>query len=223
MKASELDARKRGQLLALAELFVTYQQTGHARVKMTEVKAHLDRMHFPWIGGDTDDSVFYYRLHSPVLLIEFDHQRPIALRSLVTDAQPMRDHIHVVVRTSNGERLRQGSAPAALRATAALKMPGAVAAGRGLVGKRVERDRSWRGFNFFLTEDLTVLLALLQGELTINGLGGRRPRAQLTDKTPGQIARILKRLRLVSSARWVARIVTTSPASAGVRWSPREN
>jgi hypothetical protein len=59
-----------------------------------------------------------------------------------------------------------------------------------------ERDRSWRGFNFFLTEDLTVLLALLRGEFTLNGLSGRRLRAQLIGKTPGQIARILKRLRL---------------------------
>jgi hypothetical protein len=59
-----------------------------------------------------------------------------------------------------------------------------------------ERDRSWRGFNFFLTEDLSVLLALLRGEFTLNGLSGRRLRAQLIGKTPGQIARILKRLRL---------------------------
>ena len=59
-----------------------------------------------------------------------------------------------------------------------------------------ERDRSARGFNFFLTEDLTVLLALLHGEFALNGLNGRRLRALLTGKTPGQIGRILKRLRL---------------------------
>ncbi|MDO8595977.1 MAG: hypothetical protein Q7R45_05055 [Sulfuricaulis sp.] len=57
-------------------------------------------------------------------------------------------------------------------------------------------DRSWRGFNFFLTEDLTVLLALLRGEFAINGLSGRRLRAVLTGKKPAQIGRILKRLRL---------------------------
>jgi hypothetical protein len=103
VKAGELDAAQREQLLALAELFVTYQQTGHVRVKMAEVKAHLDRTHFAWIGGDADDSVFYYRLHSPVLLVEFDHQRPVALRGLAADTQqPMRDHIHVVIRTPNG-------------------------------------------------------------------------------------------------------------------------
>ena len=61
---------------------------------------------------------------------------------------------------------------------------------------RDERDRSWRGFNFFLTEDLTVLLALLRGEFVLNGLSGRRLRRLLATKTPAQIGRILKRLRL---------------------------
>ena len=28
-------------------------------------------------AGPTPDSVFYYRIHSPVILIEFDHQRPV--------------------------------------------------------------------------------------------------------------------------------------------------
>jgi len=57
-------------------------------------------------------------------------------------------------------------------------------------------NRSWRGFNFFLTEDLNLLLALLRGEFTLNGLSGRRLRAQLTGKTSAQIGRLLKRLRL---------------------------
>jgi hypothetical protein len=43
--------------------------------------------------------VFYYRIHSPVILIEFDHQRPIALGRSGT---PTRNHIHTVVRTPNG-------------------------------------------------------------------------------------------------------------------------
>ncbi|MES2694881.1 MAG: DUF3500 domain-containing protein [Verrucomicrobiota bacterium] len=103
VKAGELDAKQQEQLLALVELFVTYQQSGHAKVKMAEVKAHLDRTHFAWIGGDTDEAVYYYRIHTPVLLIEFDHQRPAGLRLMTKDPQkPIRDHIHVVVRTPNG-------------------------------------------------------------------------------------------------------------------------
>jgi hypothetical protein len=38
-----------------------------------------------------------------VILIEFDHQRPANLRHVASDPQrPNRQHIHVVVRTPNG-------------------------------------------------------------------------------------------------------------------------
>lgn len=57
-------------------------------------------------------------------------------------------------------------------------------------------DRSWRGFNLFLKEDQAVLLAILRGEFTINGLSNKRLRALLPNKSSGQIARILRRLRL---------------------------
>ena len=74
----------------------------HARVQMAEVRAHLDETYFAWIGGTEPDSVFYYRIHSPVILIEFDHQRPGGSAPRVRPAKPMREHIHTVVRTPNG-------------------------------------------------------------------------------------------------------------------------
>jgi Protein of unknown function (DUF3500) len=73
-----------------------------ARVKMTDVRAHLADTHFAWVGGATDTSVFYYRIHSPVLLIEFDHQRPVGTRTINDPSKPTRAHIHIVVRTPNG-------------------------------------------------------------------------------------------------------------------------
>jgi hypothetical protein len=65
---------------------------------MNEVRAHLADTHFAWMGGTDEESVFYYRIHSPVILIEFDHQRGIAL----DEPEPTRQHIHTVVRTPNG-------------------------------------------------------------------------------------------------------------------------
>ena len=76
---------------------------GHARVKMEEVRAHLDRTWFAWIGSTEPGGVFYYRIHSPVILIEFDHQVPANLKHLAKDPNaPNPQHIHVVVRTPNG-------------------------------------------------------------------------------------------------------------------------
>ena len=103
IRASELSAAQRGQLERLIQLFVDNMKEGHARVKMSEVRQHLDETHFAWIGGTSPDAVFYFRIHSPVILIEFDHQRPANLRHLAKDPQqPTREHIHVVVRTPNG-------------------------------------------------------------------------------------------------------------------------
>ncbi len=100
---ADLNAAQRLELLALVELFVGNMDDGHAKVKMEEVRAHLDQTSFAWIGGNADDSVFYYRIHGPVVLIEFDHQLPANTRRLQKDPSvPMRDHIHVVVRTPNG-------------------------------------------------------------------------------------------------------------------------
>ena len=99
--AAELDPPQREQLVSLIGMYVGYMDDGHARVKMEEVRAHLDRTHFAWIGGAADDSVYYYRIHSPVILIEFDHQLPAGMRHLL-ERRPQRQHVHVVIRTPNG-------------------------------------------------------------------------------------------------------------------------
>lgn len=97
--ASKLDDEQKNLLLTVVEAYVGNMSDGHAQVKMSEVRRHLDRTYFAWIGGTTDESVYYYRIHSPVLLIEFDHERRVApFRS----REPTRDHIHAVLRTPNG-------------------------------------------------------------------------------------------------------------------------
>jgi Protein of unknown function (DUF3500) len=102
VRATDLSASQREDLLSLVGAYVGNMDDGHARVKMTEVQAHLDDTHFAWIGSTDDTGVFYYRIHSPVILIEFDHQRPAGLRHLYPADRPMRQHVHVVMRTPNG-------------------------------------------------------------------------------------------------------------------------
>lgn len=96
---SQLDESQSKLLLALIEEYVGNLRQEHAQVRMSEVKEHLANTHFAWIGGTTPDSVYYYRIHSPVILIEFDHQRRVAP---FRTRQPTREHIHTVVRTPNG-------------------------------------------------------------------------------------------------------------------------
>jgi hypothetical protein len=103
LRTNELTAPTRQRLRDLIQLYVSNMDEGHARVKMDEIDRHLDNTWFTWIGGAQPDSVFYYRVQSPVVLIEFDHQRPANLRKLAADpTKPTRQHIHCVVRTPNG-------------------------------------------------------------------------------------------------------------------------
>ena len=103
IKVSEFSAAQKKQLLGLMALYVNNMDDGHAKLRMEEIEAHLDDTYFAWIGGTADDSVFYYRIHSPVVLVEFDHQRPVGIRHLYEGVRlPIREHVHAVVRTPNG-------------------------------------------------------------------------------------------------------------------------
>jgi hypothetical protein len=61
---------------------------------------------------------------------------------------------------------------------------------------RDPRDRSYRGFNLFATEDLSLFEAIVAGEFAISGFRNRQLRDFLPDKSSAQISRQLKRLRL---------------------------
>jgi hypothetical protein len=95
----ELSNLQHDLLLNLIDYHVGRMRNGHAQVKMAEVKQHLKDTYFCWMGGMQDDSTFYYRVQSPVIIVEFDHQRGIAFRE---HTKPYKDHIHVIVRTPNG-------------------------------------------------------------------------------------------------------------------------
>ncbi|MGZ4766325.1 MAG: inositol monophosphatase family protein [Ilumatobacteraceae bacterium] len=91
------DAQRR-VLLALMGTYVDWMGDGHADVRREEVVAHLDETWFSWYGGFDDEAPFYYRVHSPVILIEFDHHPGVVFDNEV----PSRHHVHTVVRSPNG-------------------------------------------------------------------------------------------------------------------------
>ncbi len=98
LRFGDLSSAQQRLLLEVLQTYVGRIRPGHAGVRLDEVKRHLADTCFAWMGGIDEESAFYYRLHSPVILIEFDHQRGIVFDN---DA-PSRHHIHTVVRTPNG-------------------------------------------------------------------------------------------------------------------------
>ncbi len=95
---ADLTSAQRSQLLELIDVYVGRMQSGHARIRLDEVADQVEATRLVWIGATDDDSVFYYRIQSPVLLIEFDHLNGIAF----DNDEPTRNHVHTVVRTPNG-------------------------------------------------------------------------------------------------------------------------
>lgn len=98
VRADALSDAQRRLLLALVGTYVGWARDGHAAVKMTEVEAHLDETRFVWMGARGDDGPFYYRVQSPVVLIELDHHPGIVFDNLA----PSHHHVHTIIRTPNG-------------------------------------------------------------------------------------------------------------------------
>jgi hypothetical protein len=98
LPGSDLSSDQKALLLAAIETYIGRMSAGHASIKMDEIRSHLERTFLVWMGGCDADSVFYYRIHSPVVLIEFDHHHGVFL----DNDQPQKFHTHTIVRTPNG-------------------------------------------------------------------------------------------------------------------------
>jgi hypothetical protein len=96
--AAEMSAVQRRNLLDLIGRYIAPLPEGPEKQRMAEIERHLSETHFCWIGGFAEDSTFYYRVQSPVVLIEFDHHIGVFL----TNAEPAKFHVHTIVRTPNG-------------------------------------------------------------------------------------------------------------------------
>ena len=119
IKATELTAAQREQLVDLIGEYVRNRDDGHARIAMDDVRQHLDETYFAGIGKFDPQAVFYDRVQSSAILIEFDHQALGPLGAVTQGGadqppaggppmgrtggrSPSRQHIHTVVRTPNG-------------------------------------------------------------------------------------------------------------------------
>ncbi len=99
----------------MVEAFVDRTKADAAKVRMSEVRSHLDETYATWIGDTGDDAAFYLQIHSPVVWVEVDCQAagPLGGAYGKTRADgPTQQHVHSVIRTPNGndygrELLRQ--------------------------------------------------------------------------------------------------------------------
>ena len=94
----EMTDAQRSILSRLISSYAGRAPQARADLTMADVMHHLDDTWFQWFGGTSDNDPFYYRIHGPVMLIEFDHHPGVVF----DNRQPTRNHIHTLVRTPNG-------------------------------------------------------------------------------------------------------------------------
>ncbi|MFI1050543.1 DUF3500 domain-containing protein [Streptomyces griseoruber] len=115
IRGNALTAAQKKKLLGIAEAFVGRAKADAAKVRMAEIRKHLDDTYVTWAGGTGDDDAFYVRVHSPVVWIEVDCQAPGPLAGAYGATQgsgATQKHVHSIIRTPNGndygrELLRQ--------------------------------------------------------------------------------------------------------------------
>lgn len=95
---SEMDAQQQALVTAILEQYLLYLPARAREIRLAQIKAWYHETYFCWIGGFGDQDPFYYRLQSPVVIIEFDHHSGVFL----TNKEPAKFHIHTLLRTPNG-------------------------------------------------------------------------------------------------------------------------
>jgi hypothetical protein len=108
IRATSLPAEHQELLLRTVEAFLMLLPPGPLAAHMRRIRQRLDETFFSWIGGFGDEDPFYYRIQSPIIIVEFDHHRGVWL----LNKEPAKYHIHTLIRTPNGndygrELLRQ--------------------------------------------------------------------------------------------------------------------
>jgi hypothetical protein len=93
-----LDAASRARLFDLIEVYHRHLPDPTRRARMNDIARHFAECRFCWIGGTGPDDPFYYRIQSPVTIIEFDHHAGVFL----TNQTAKKFHIHTLMRTPNG-------------------------------------------------------------------------------------------------------------------------
>ncbi|KAL2269963.1 hypothetical protein VTJ83DRAFT_2147 [Remersonia thermophila] len=121
LPVSAMTDPQRALVRAILREYLAYLPARSRDAHLADIERWFGETYFCWIGGYGDGDAFYYRIQSPVVLVEFDHHSGVFL----TNEEPKRFHIHTLLRTPNG-----GDYGMALR---------------GLIPGEVEQEFVWEG------------------------------------------------------------------------------
>ncbi|KAK0618558.1 hypothetical protein B0T17DRAFT_495943 [Bombardia bombarda] len=94
---SDMAPAQQELVVAILEQYLLYLPARARAIRLRKIQDWFHETYFSWIGGYGDADPFYYRLQSPVVIVEFDHHSGVFL----TNAEPAKFHIHTLLRTPN--------------------------------------------------------------------------------------------------------------------------
>ncbi|KAM5380814.1 hypothetical protein ACJZ2D_003338 [Fusarium nematophilum] len=94
---SELSAEQQDTVTEILREYLLYIPEKARKLQLDEMKRWYHETYFCWIGGFGDKDPFYYRVQSPVVIVEFDHHSGVFL----ANKEPAKFHIHTLLRTPN--------------------------------------------------------------------------------------------------------------------------
>ena len=94
---SNMSSTQQDLVLAIVTEYLLYLPEKARQLRLEQVKRHFSETYWSWIGAFGNEDPFYYRIQSPVIIVEFDHHSGVFL----SNAEPAKFHIHTLLRTPN--------------------------------------------------------------------------------------------------------------------------
>lgn len=95
---SDLSPEQQSWVTGILEQFTLYLPKTAQQKRIEQAQAYYHTTYFSWIGGYGNEDPFYYRIQSPVIVVEFDHHSGVFLNN----EDPAKFHTHTILRTPNG-------------------------------------------------------------------------------------------------------------------------
>ena len=94
---SSLSTAQQDLITAILAQYLLYLPHRARALRIQQCQSFYPETYFSWIGDFSDHSPFYFRVQSPVIIVEFDHHSGVFL----TNKEPAKFHIHTLLRTPN--------------------------------------------------------------------------------------------------------------------------
>ncbi|CAK7200606.1 hypothetical protein SEUCBS139899_003304 [Sporothrix eucalyptigena] len=94
---SDMAATQQDLVVAICNEYLSYIPDKARTNRLEQVKSWLHETYWCWIGAFGDADPFYFRIQSPVIIVEFDHHSGVFL----DNREPAKFHIHTLLRTPN--------------------------------------------------------------------------------------------------------------------------